>query len=72
VKDKRATSCATNPFWIAKPILLKTTSIDIGKTTLTFLLFFVLNILSGNHNEQSEIRIHLVENNEYGPMMMAC
>jgi hypothetical protein len=34
VKGKWATSCAANPFWIAKPIFLKTTSIDLGETTL--------------------------------------
>jgi len=34
MKGKRAATCAANPFWMTKPILLKTTSIDLGDTTL--------------------------------------
>jgi hypothetical protein len=42
LKGKWATSCAANPFWMAKPILWKTTSIDLGETTLLCVIFFEL------------------------------
>jgi hypothetical protein len=41
VKDKRATNCAANHFWVAKSILLKTTFIDLRETT--FLCMILLN-----------------------------
>ena len=33
IEGKWATSCAASPFWIAKPILLKTTFVDLGDMT---------------------------------------
>jgi hypothetical protein len=33
MEGKRATSCAANPFWMTKLILLNTTSGDLGDTT---------------------------------------
>jgi hypothetical protein len=38
---RAATTSAANPSWMNKPILLKTTSIDLGDTTL--LCNFLLN-----------------------------
>jgi hypothetical protein len=34
MEDKQTTNCAANPFWMANPILLNTTSRDLGYTTL--------------------------------------
>jgi hypothetical protein len=31
MKGKQTTSCSVNPFWMAKPILLNTTSKDLGE-----------------------------------------
>jgi hypothetical protein len=51
VNGKRATSCATNHFWMTKPILLKTTFIDLGETTLLCMIlhyFIFFNSLNNS------------------------
>jgi len=37
MKGKLAISCAANSLWMTKPILLKTTFIDLGDTLLLFI-----------------------------------
>jgi hypothetical protein len=51
VNGKRATSCAANHFWMTKPILLKTTFIDLGETTLLCMIlhyFIFFNSLNNS------------------------
>ena len=42
MQGKRATSCAANSFWMAKLILLNTTSWDLGDTTLLCMTLWTL------------------------------
>jgi hypothetical protein len=42
MEGKRATSCAANPFWMAKPILLNTTSKNLEDATLLCMTFCTL------------------------------
>jgi hypothetical protein len=42
MEGKQATSCAANSFWMTKPILLNTTSRDLGDITLQCITFYTL------------------------------
>ena len=42
MEGKRSTSCVANPVWMAKLILLKTTSVDLGDMTIECMTHWTL------------------------------
>jgi hypothetical protein len=67
MQGKRATNCAANPFWMAKLILLNTTSWDLGDTTLLCMalwtlfngMFFFYKEQNLDDSHKSQCRQHL-------------